>query len=130
MRKNGEIIYWIPRTLAILLVTFLFMFSFDIFNPELSLQEILVGILMHNIPVIIFTGIIIVSWKKEIIAAICFFLVGSSHVAYTIYGNTKGQIKGPDAVIEILLIAGPAFLIAFFYFLAWRKRTKQKAVDT
>jgi len=56
------------------------MFSLDVFSPGLSASQILIGLLMHNIPVFVLMIILIISWKYEIIGGIAFLLAGLLYI--------------------------------------------------
>ena len=63
----GTWLYWSPRILTIAFLAFLILFSFDVIQPGLSIEHIALGLLMHNVPVIILALVLWVSWKHEII---------------------------------------------------------------
>ncbi|MGD0583167.1 MAG: hypothetical protein ABR974_09510 [Bacteroidales bacterium] len=59
-------LYWTPRILAILAILFMLMFSFDAFDGNEPLGRKLLGFLIHNIPVLILTAIVVVAWNREL----------------------------------------------------------------
>jgi len=73
-----KILYWSPRILAIVAILFMMMFSLDCFEEEVT-KDILICLLMHNLPAFIIIGILVVAWKWEMIGGILFlvaFLAG------------------------------------------------------
>ena len=52
-QKRRGVIFWLPRILSIIFILFLTMFSLDIFGNGYSFWEIVVGLLVHNIPSLI-----------------------------------------------------------------------------
>jgi hypothetical protein len=62
--RVSAFVHWTPRILAVVFVALLVLFSLDVISPEASLKEILVGLVMHNIPVFI---MIIVLYRKQIV---------------------------------------------------------------
>lgn len=123
-KKKNDSIYWAPRILSICFILFLCLFSLDMISPELTLQQILIGLFMHNIPVFILTAVLIISWKYEIVGGIIFILAG---LVYAINMLTHALRAGPEGfpLAPVLLIAGPAFVIGFLFLRAWlRKRRK------
>ncbi|MDK2936767.1 MAG: hypothetical protein PWP62_1775 [Eubacteriaceae bacterium] len=117
-------LFWTPRILSILLVAFLFMFSFDVYSPGMRVGEVALGFLMHNIPVIILIIIIVFAWKWELIGAIVFSLAGLLYMGLTIANMFNGDLPWYLALSWSLTLSGPAFVIAFLYFLNWKKKKK------
>lgn len=126
MGKNAEkFIYWAPRILSIGFILFLAMFSLDVFSPELSWGQIIVGLLIHNVPVFILTTVLIISWKREIVGAITFFSAGILYIAMMISSGLKGQFEW-YMLSYSLIIAGPAFLIGALFLINWLNKKKTK----
>lgn len=126
MGKNAEkLIYWAPRILSIGFILFLAMFSLDVFSPELSWGQIIVGLLIHNVPVFILTTVLIISWKREIVGAITFFSAGILYIAMMISSGLKGQFEW-YMLSYSLIIAGPAFLIGALFLINWLNKKKTK----
>lgn len=71
-RKVSTFVYWAPRVASILFIVFLSLFSLDVISPSLSLSQILIGMLIHNIPVFVLIVVLIISWKYEIEGGITF----------------------------------------------------------
>ena len=120
MRDVSKLLYWPPRVLSILFILFLALFSLDVFTPGAGVWEIVVGLLMHNIPVIILTAVLIVAWRYEWIGGVAFILAG---IAY-IVAVANGELPWYVALSWSMTIAGPAFLIAVLFFANWF--TKQR----
>ncbi|WKY47386.1 hypothetical protein Q5O24_13675 [Eubacteriaceae bacterium ES3] len=115
-------LYWTPRILSILLTSFLLLFSFDVYSPGMSIPEVLLGFLMHNIPVIILVIVIVLAWKWEIVGAIAFALAGLLYMGLVFMGVFQGDLAWYIALSWSLTLSGPAFVIAFLYYLNWRKK--------
>jgi len=120
MEKFDKITYWTPRILSLMLVLFLMMFSLDVFEPGLSVWEIVIGLFMHNIPALILLVVAIISWKREIIGGIIFILAG---IAYIVTRLATGQFES-EMLLSFLIISGPAFLIGILFTLGWVKKRK------
>ena len=114
----NKFLYWTPRILSILLILFLTLFSFDIFDMNLGFWGTILGLLIHNLPSIILSIIIYISWKHEIVGGIAFILSG---LLYIIFGIKSG-IAWYIALSWSLIIAGPAFLIGTLFFINWYKK--------
>jgi hypothetical protein len=117
-KKINQFIYWTPRILSILFLLSLVIFSLDVFEPGLSLSQILLGLFMHNIPVFILLIILWISWKYEIVGGIAFILAGSLYISI-LFMNSEFQWY---MLSYSLIIAGPAFLIGILFLINWFKK--------
>jgi len=123
MSKKAGFIFWAPRILSILFLIFLAMFSLDVISPGLSLGQIIIGLLMHNIPVFVMLIILIISWRYEIVGGIAFLLADLLYVFLTFRGEAPWYL----ALSWCLTIAGPAFLIGILFLIGWfRKQSCDK----
>lgn len=120
----NKFIYWAPRILSIFFICFLALFSLDVFEGGLNFWEILIGLLIHNLPGLILLIILIISWKKEIVAALVFILAGLAYTIMIISSILKGG--GFYQLFWTLPISGPAFLIGVLFLICWRKRKNMK----
>lgn len=119
MKKCSKWIYWTPRILSIIFILFLSLFSLDVISEEASFWEIVVGLLMHNIPVFVLLVVLIISWKYEIVGGIAFILAG---IAYVIL-----LMKNPFEwyyLVWAMQISGPAFLIGILFLIGWKRRKR------
>lgn len=83
-RKVSKGLYWTPRLLSILFICFIAMFSLDVFSPGMSFGEIMLALLMHNIPTLVLVVILIISWNYEIVGGICFILAGMLYIVFAL----------------------------------------------
>lgn len=125
MKNNvGKTLFWTPRILSIIFIGFLALFSFDVFGQGYSFWETVVGLFMHNIPVMILAIILWISWKREIVGAIAFILAGLTYVALITFRNfPNGQFEW-YMISYSLIIAGPAFLIGVLFLAGWIKKKR------
>ena len=114
-KKISRFIYWTPRILAIVFIVFLTLMSLDVISPELSLWQIITGLLIHNIPTLVMIIVLIVSWRHEIVGAIAFLLAGLLYIIMT----TQAEIAWYLALSWSIIIAGPAFLIGILFLINW-----------
>ena len=119
MKKVNKFIYWTPRILTILFLLFLAMFSLDIFDAGYDFWGTVLGLFMHNLPVLILLAVLIISWKYEIVGGIVFILAGLLYIIMTI-----NRVEWYIALVWSLNIAGPAFLIGILFLLNWRQKRK------
>lgn len=107
VRSEERLLYWAPRILGILAILFLMLFSLDCFGGESALKEQLLCFMMHNIPAFIIIGVLIISWKWELIGGILFL---AAALAGSIFFNGFGGnwfvliLMAPFAVAGVLLI--------------------------
>lgn len=121
----SKFVFWTPRILSIIFIAFLALFSLDVFGNGYSFWETVVGLFMHNIPVFILIAILAVSWKREIVGAVGFFLGGLLYIysAFSRAGDWR------MALIWSAQIAGTAFVIGGFFLANWIKKKKISEED-
>ena len=117
-------IYWIPRILSIIFILFLILMSLDVFDGSGFWQTIL-ALLIHNIPTIILIIILIISWKREIVAGIAFILVGLLYIVSVVLRAAQSSFQS-YMLLWILQISGIAFLMGILFLICWKKRNAQK----
>lgn len=105
---NEKLFYWFPRILTILAILFMVMFSFDVFGGNEPLGRKLLGFLMHNIPALILTGILLVAWKWEVIGGVLFLLAA---VAGSIFFRSFAGNPGSLIVLAPFCLVGILFII-------------------
>lgn len=124
--KPNKFIYWTPRILSILFLCFLALFSLDVFDSASTPGQIIIGLIMHNLPVFALLAVLLIAWKYEIVGAIFFTLAGLLYI----FMISRNALIGPFEWYMLsysFIIAGPAFFIAFLFFLNWRKRKSPNA---
>jgi hypothetical protein len=110
---KSRLLYWIPRVLAIVSILFMAMFSLDAFAGNESFGMKMLGFLMHNIPVLIVTAILIIAWKWEVAGGILFIL---AFTAGTIFFHSFTGNPGSIVVIAPFLIIGILFILHGFLY--------------
>jgi len=118
----GKILYWTPRVLSILFICFLALFSLDVFEPGMSAGEIMLGLLMHNIPSIIMAVLLVIAWKKEIVGAVGYFGAGLLYNGIVIFNIVNSGLQWYLAISWSLIIAGPLFIIGILFLINWKKK--------
>ncbi len=105
---KAKTLYWIPRILTILSILFMLMFSFDVFGGNEPLGRKLLGFLMHNIPVLILIGALIIAWKWEVVGGSLFIIafIASCFFFRSFSGNPASLI-----VTTPFLITGILFIV-------------------
>ncbi|HBT39530.1 MAG: hypothetical protein H5T93_09395 [Pseudothermotoga sp.] len=127
--KKG-LVFWLPRLLSILFLLFLFMLSFDVFEEGRSTAETFIGFLIHNIPVFALLVPVLLAWKRDLVGAITFLVVGLLFIVFVTYNVLfREEVSWDDPILSILTISGPAFLTAFLYFKSWKSRRDTAVKD-
>ena len=116
-KKINEFIYWTPRSLSILFVLFLALFSLDVFEVKLGFWQTILGLLVHNIPSLILLIVLLISWKYEIVGGIAFILAGILYIVMLMINHFEWYM-----ISWVLTIAGPAFFIGILFFINWFKK--------
>jgi hypothetical protein len=116
-KERKDWIYWTPRILSILFIAFLALFSLDIFDMNLGFWGTVLGLFMHNIPVIILTILLIIAWKYEIVGGIAFILAGIAYIVMLLIGQFELYM-----LVWAVQIAGPAFFIGILFLIGWNRK--------
>jgi len=117
-----KLLYFLPRILSILFLCFLMLFSLDVFVMEGTLLEKIKGFFIHNIPTLILLVVLIISWKYELVGVVVFLLAAIFYIVMTVR-------NAPNIFMALswsTVIAGPAILISFLFFLNWKNKRKQR----
>ena len=102
---------WIPRTLMILFILFLTMFSLDVFEMEGTVLAKLGGFVMHSIPSVLLTVVLGISWKKPLIMGVVDFALAA---AYTAWVWSRGYPQWALSLALPLAVVGALFVLADF----------------
>lgn len=111
-----------PQVIGVAYVAFLMMFSLDVFESGRTLTQIVIGLLMHNIPALLLLMILVISRKYELIAGITFMLAGLLYILLLAMNPTFEWYMISWSVI----IAGPAFIIGGLFVYNWWNKTRDK----
>ena len=118
---TDKVIYWTPRILSIIFILFLALFSLDVFEPGLSMGQIMLGLFMHNIPSLVLLAVLLIAWRYEIVGGIAYILAGILYIIFA-FGRNGFQLY---LLVWSAQIAGPAFLIGALFLIGWfRKKHK------
>jgi len=95
-----------------------------VIEPGLSTSQIVIGLIMHNIPVFILLVLLVIAWKYEIVGAIAFILAGLLYSARTIFTVLSSDLPWYLGLAWTLTIAGPAFFIGILFLINWFKKER------
>jgi hypothetical protein len=115
---DKHFLYWGPRLLTILFILFLSLFSFDVFDTGLGFPLVLGTLFIHLIPSLVLLVVLLIAWKYELVGTVAFVLFGLLYITFVI---VRG---GP--ITWTLIIAGPAFLVAWLFYAGWKEKKGKK----
>lgn len=125
-RKSGGFVHWAPRMASIVFVLFLALFSLDVFEPGRSASDILVGLLLHNIPVFVLAVLTAAAWKRPIVGGISFISAGILYIALVFLQGVRGGLDWRIALVWSVRLSGIAFLIGGLYVADWRRERREE----
>lgn len=120
--KISKGLYWTPRILSIIFISFLALMSLDIFGTGLTFWQTVVALFMHNLLALGLLIVLIISWKREIVGGVAFILAGLTYIVLTIMRSPFEWYY----LSWIIQISGIAFLIGALFLIGWVKKNKKK----
>ncbi len=120
MKTSLRILQWISRSIGILAILFVMLFSFDVFDSDAPLAEKLLGFLVHNIPALILALLLALAWVKEYVGGIIFTAVGLAFTVFLFvfnYHRTSSLWPGISAALLLgvpFIITGSLFIVVYF----------------
>jgi hypothetical protein len=104
-QRLASFIYWGPRVGCILLVAFMSLFALDVFEAGIPLSEMLLGFLMHMLPMIGLAVVLAIAWRLPWFGAGFFGLATVAFLMPTILGGAQGLPAFFTFGMPLLLIA-------------------------
>jgi len=117
-------LFWTPRVLSAIFIAFLSLFALDVFEENLGFWQTALAFVIHLIPVFALGGVLILAWRWEWIGAV---LYGAAGVLYIMSVVPRSGPMPQVRLLWILMIAGPAFIIAGLFLANWLKRRELKS---
>ena len=75
-----NVLYWTPRLLMIVFILFISLFALDAFEGDRSILSKIGAFLIHLIPSFILIVLLILSWRREWIGGLAFFILGVFYI--------------------------------------------------
>ena len=94
--------------------------SLDVFEGNFGFWKTLLGFFMHNIPAIILSLLLIISWKDGFLASIGFFTGGIIYILIILSNIFKTGFR-VEYLSWVLAISGFAFIIGFLFLIGRKK---------
>ncbi|MDD3293024.1 MAG: hypothetical protein PHT67_02985 [Candidatus Pacebacteria bacterium] len=112
--NSKTIIYYLPRFLSIVLILYISLFSLDVFG-EYTGWELLIALFMHLMPTFLLIGVIVVAWKRDLVGAIAYFILGFGYILMAGFDRPWSWY---------VFISGPAFLVGTLFLISWFQKKK------
>ena len=118
-KSINRFIYWTPRILSIIFISFLALMSLDVFSSESSFWQTIGALFMHNIPALVLLVVLLISWKYEIVGGIAFILAGLVYIVVLMRNPFEWYMLS-----WAIQISGIAFFIGIMFLINWFKKRK------
>jgi len=109
----AKLLFWIPRILTIMTILFMMMFSLDSFEGDDSIWRKLIGFLIHNIPVLILGGVLLIAWKHELIGGILLIIAS---IAGSLFFKAFSGNSGALIIMAPFFLTGVLFILNHYLF--------------
>lgn len=112
--KKRKSLFWWPRILTILFITFISLFSLDVFSMGLGVLQTIGALLIHLIPSFILIAILVFFWRKSKILGYMWVAFGIGYIIMIMPNLLKDfQFYYLSWMIQF---SGAAFIIAYLFF--------------
>ena len=125
MTLKQRLIYWLPRIICILAISFVRIFALDAYDPNLSVWKQIQEFAMHLIPSFILLLILLIAWKWELVGGIIFLLIGIGLSPFIYIHNFRMNGSVSISLWIILTITFPFILVGVLFVLAHLNKTKK-----
>jgi hypothetical protein len=119
-------LFWTPRALSIAFIAFLSIFALDVFDGHLGLWRTVLALTMHLIPSFVLIAALVLARRWELIGAALYTGAGLLYVWWVV--SLSRPVPPAVRLIWVLMIAGPAFVIAGLFLANWLKRGDLRAL--
>ncbi len=122
---SKSVLAWSPRALSIAFIAFLSLFALDVFDEHLGFWQTALALIIHLIPVSALIAVLALAWRWEWIGAALYAAAGLLYITWVV--SVSRPWTPTTRLVNILLIAGPAFAIAGLFLANWLKRGELRA---
>ena len=116
--STKRLLFWTPRILCLLFVTFISLFALDVFGENQGFWRTLLALLIHLIPTGILLVILAATWRWEWIGALLFPALGIFYIV-AFWGRFHWSVY--------LLLSGSLFVRGALFLLGWQHRAELRA---
>jgi hypothetical protein len=127
MESKIRIFNWLPRIVCILAILFVSLFALDSFSPGLTIWQQLGAFFMHLIPSFVLLAFLIVAWKRELIGAIIFILIGIA-ISVLVYNINYSRLHSVGkSLVIVVAIAIPFVVVGILFLISYLLKKKNSA---
>jgi hypothetical protein len=119
--RMQSVMCWTPRVLGIVFALFVSMFALDVFGEENGFWKTTIALLLHLIPTGVILVVLAIAWRWEWVGVIFFPALALWYLL-----AMWGRFRWPTYVV----IAGPLFLIGFFFLGDWLYQARLRRRNT
>lgn len=106
--RLAQFIYWSPRISCMVLVAFMSLFALDVFEQGRTLGEMLLGFLMHMLPMIALAVVLVFAWRWPWVGVVIFGLAAFAFLILIFTGGIQG-------LSTFLIFGAPLLMIALLF---------------
>ncbi|MCK5076143.1 MAG: hypothetical protein KAR38_07185, partial [Calditrichia bacterium] len=103
-------LFWTPRIITIFFAILLSIFSLDVVVEGRGLGQVMLAILIHQIPVFLIVIALVVAWRREWVGTVLFIGLALFYLIFA---------WGRFPLVTYLAISGPLFLVGVLFQLNW-----------
>ncbi len=130
MKKSIRLMHWVPRIICILAILFVSMFAFDVFDPQYTVWQQIVGLFVHLLPSFVLIGMLVVAWKWELTGGIIFMVIGIGLSPWVFMMNYHRTNSVMISLSVILTVTIPFAVVGFLFILShFLKKKNLKKTD-
>lgn len=119
--RDGRLLVWTPRLLALALIAFVSPFALDVFDGQHSLGETLLALAIHLIPTWLLIAGLALAWRRPWIGTVVYGLLGMAYIVFTVQRDMPA-VSLPVKLLWCATIAGPALLVAALFWVSWQRQ--------
>jgi hypothetical protein len=110
-----QALYWLPRSLGVILPLFLALFALDAIRPDQRLFGNILSLAIHLLPGAILVATVVIAWRRERLGAAIY---GALALWYVLLAARRASL------LSLLVIAGPVLLAGLLFLLDWLVRVR------
>ncbi len=129
MTINSRLIYWLPRIICILAISFISVFALDAFDPNLTIWKQIQGFAMHLIPSFVLLLILLIAWKWELVGGIMFLLIGIGLTPLIYMHNYRMNGSVGTSLWIITTITFPFILVGVLFIIGHLHKRKKAIMN-
>lgn len=115
--------------LCIIAIAFISLFAFDVFSPERTFWQNLVGLLIHLIPSFILIAILLVAWKWELAGGIVITILGLAATPFIFSVNSARHGTFAETLGIALMVTAPFIITGILFIISHYVNRKHRTAE-